>query len=408
MAESLQRNLLSTFLKSRDAWEQVRDKISDSVFEQDPYATKIVQLTDEFYSKDKEATRVSIPIILEQVDIRVAAVKQKETLTYLIKELDASEVSVENVVDLAIELKRKEMGDRLGAALLNGGSKEDQHRLMQEYQDLLEMQTFDESEAEEEYNNVSVSEVVSNVVNPEAMLKLAPKSLNDALGGGALGGHKIVIIARPETGKTAMMCTLMHGFALQEASGIYFGNEDPIMSVMQRTMSCIAGMTKAEIASDPARAQELLAKRNWNKLRFIPLNPGSLWEVEKYVKRYRPRWIIVDQMRNMSMKAGTKTEAYEEIAKGLRNIAKRYNCTVIAVTQAGDSASNKLVLDQGDVDGSNTGIPGACDVILGIGVNAEYEKQGLRMFGLSKNKLGGNHNHFPVKLRADISRYESV
>lgn len=408
MAESLERNLLSTFLKSREAWEKVRDKISNEAFEGSPYTQKLLELMDEFYKKDEGASKIDVAVILKQVELRVAHVKHKDMLAKLIQELANVDVSVDNVVDLALEIKRSEIGNKLGLAILNGQDKAAQAKLMQEYHDLLEATSFDETEDTEEYHNISVTDVVSKVVNPEALLKFAPKVFNDALDGGAMGGHMIIVMARPETGKTAACCTLMYGFALQEQDGIYFGNEDPIMSTMQRTMSCITGMTKAEIAANPQKAQELLAKRSWNRLRFIPINPGSLWEIEKYVKRYKPRWIIVDQMRNMSMKAGTKAEAYEEIAKGLRNIAKRYNVTVIALTQAGDSASNKLVLDQGDIDGSNTGIPGACDVILGIGVTAEYEKQGMRMFGLSKNKLGGIHSHFPVKLRADISRYESI
>lgn len=408
MAESLQRNLISTFLKSRDAWEKVRDKISDSVFEGSPYTLKLVELIDEFYKKDEHASRVNASILLEQVEIRTKNPKHVDTLSTLIKELDAAEVSENNVVDLALELKRSEIGHKLGMAIMNGNDKEAQAALMQEYQDLLEMQTFEEAEEEEEYSNVSVVQVVSQVVNPDALLKFAPKALNEALGGGALPGHHLTFAARPESGKTAKMCTLMHGFALQEQHGIYFGNEDPIMSVMQRTMSAITGMSKAEISANPDKAQELLSKRNWDKLRFIPINPGTLWEIEKYVKRYRPKWFIVDQMRNMSIKAGTKTEGLEQIAVGLRNIGKRYNCVAISITQAGDSASNKLVLEMGDIDSSNTGIPAACDAMVMIGVNAEYEHHGMRMISLPKNKLGGVHSYFPVRLRADISRYESV
>jgi hypothetical protein len=404
----LDRKLIATFLKSRDAWDTIRDKISDSAFEGNPFILKLLELVDEFYKKDDNATRIDLDILLQQIDLRVEHVKHKDAMVQLAKDLANSEVSVDNVLDLALEIKRKEIGDKLGLSILNGDDRDKQAKLMHEYTELLEASTLEEAEDEEEYNNVGVAEVVSRVVNPDALIKFAPKALNEALGGGALPGHHITYAARPESGKTAMMCTLMHGFALQELDGIYCGNEDPIMSVMQRSMSCITGMTKAEISADPVRTQDLLSRRGWNRLRFIPLNPGSLWEIEKYVKRYKPKWFIVDQMRNIAIKAGTKTEGLEQIAIGIRNIGKRYNSVPISITQAGDSASNKLVLEMGDIDSSNTGIPAACDAMVMIGVNAEYERQGMRMLALPKNKLGGNHNHFPVKLRADISRYETI
>jgi hypothetical protein len=91
----------------------------------------------------------------------------------------------------------------------------------------------------------------------------------------------------------------------------------------------------------------------------------------------------------------------------MRNIAKKYDAVAITVTQAGDSAEGKAVLDMGDVDSSNTGIPGACDVLLGIGATEQHKEQGLRILSLSKNKLGGVHDSFPVRFNPAISKYVS-
>lgn len=405
---SLERNLLSTFLKSRDAWDKIRDKISDSAFEQSPYTSKLLGLMDEFYNKDKSATRIDVPVILKQAEMRVANVKHKDTLVQLIKELDESDVSVDNVVDLALEIKRKEIGEKLGLAILNGQDVDAQAKLMSEYEELLAATSFEETEENEDYNNMSVQSIINASLDPEALIKLAPKALNDRLDGGALRGHHITFFARPEAGKTAAMMTMLHGFILQNLNVIYFGNEDPIFQVMQRGMSCVTGMTKQQIVADPARAEALLARRSWSKARFIPLTPGSPWEIEKYVKKYRPDVIIVDQIRNILVKAGTKVEQLEEAAKAIRQIGKKHSCLVVSVTQAGDSASNKLVLEMNDVDFSNTGIPSQADVMIGMGFNQEYDKQGMRMFSLPKNKLSGSHEHFQVRIMTQISRIESL
>jgi hypothetical protein len=73
----------------------------------------------------------------------------------------------------------------------------------------------------------------------------------------------------------------------------------------------------------------------------------------------------------------------------MRNIGKKHGVLVVSITQAGDSATDKCILDQGDVDGSNTGIPSQMDVMIGVGLNEEYERSSMRHLSLSKNKLGG-------------------
>jgi hypothetical protein len=113
-------------------------------------------------------------------------------------------------------------------------------------------------------------------------------------------------------------------------------------------------------------------------------------------------------MRNLAVGAETRVNQLEMAATSLRNIAKRHNCLSVAVTQAGDSASNKLVLEMGDCDYSNTGIPAQADMMVGIGVTREYEEQGLRMFSTPKNKIGGTHGHWQVRINPLISRYEDM
>ena len=68
----------------------------------------------------------------------------------------------------------------------------------------------------------------------------------------------------------------------------------------------------------------------------------------------------------------------------------------MSVTQAGESAQNKLVLSMGDVEWSNTGIPGAADLMIGIGLDDEYLSTDKRMLSIPKNKVNGRHGAFPT------------
>jgi hypothetical protein len=80
----------------------------------------------------------------------------------------------------------------------------------------------------------------------------------------------------------------------------------------------------------------------------------------------------------------------------MRNIAKRRRVVVISVTQAGDSAANKSILDMGDVDFSNTGIPATADLMIGLGASFDDVKAGRMVLSLCKNKIGGRHAVIPV------------
>lgn len=162
-----------------------------------------------------------------------------------------------------------------------------------------------------------------------------------------------VVSVQGNTGKTAATLTLAYGFALQGLETIIFGNEEPVHDTRMRAMCCFTGLTEDEIKAGPQKAQELLDKRGWNLVRFIPLHPGTPKQIERYVDRYKPDVIIVDQIRNLAVGAETRVNQLEMAATAIRNIAKRHNCLGISITQAGDSADNKLVLEMGDVDFSN-------------------------------------------------------
>lgn len=218
-----------------------------------------------------------------------------------------------------------------------------------------------------------------------------------------------VVSVQGNCGKTAFCCTLMAGFAWYNVPGIFFSNEEPTERVAARFQSTVTDMTAEEIKAEPEKATALMARRGYEHVRFIRLQFSTPAEIEKYVKMYGAKWFIVDQLRNMHIpRLEGKTQVLEESAKALREIAARHGAISIGVTQAGDSAEGKARLVQGDVDGSNTGIPGACDLMIGIGMTLDMEQQNTRMISLPKNKLSGRHVHFPLRIKPFVSRMENI
>lgn len=56
----------------------------------------------------------------------------------------------------------------------------------------------------------------------------------------------------------------------------------------------------------------------------------------------------------------------------------------------------------------NTGVPGACDILIGIGATKEQEGTGYRILTLCKNKANGNHESITVRFNPFLSRYTDV
>jgi hypothetical protein len=144
--------------------------------------------------------------------------------------------------------------------------------------------------------------------------------------------------------------------------------------------------------------------RGVDKFHIVEMSPGTFPRIAKLVDKYLPKVVVLDQLRNIDVKSDNRTQALEKAATEARNLAKRAGVLVVSITQAGDSASGRRILTRGDVDGSNVGIPGQCDVMVGIGATEEEEQQGMRTISLPKNKLGGRHDHFTCNFDVQHSK----
>jgi len=172
----------------------------------------------------------------------------------------------------------------------------------------------------------------------------------------------------------------------------------------------MTGMTKKEILTDPERCASLCEERGYNNLGFYHKGQPTIEEVEKLVKdKGDVDCVILDQLRNMrTLKDNSKVDNLELVAQRARDIGINHKVLVVSVTQAGATAENSLVLKMNDVDSSKTGIPGAVDVMIGIGCNNEFENSNKRMLSFPKNKISGKHGHFHVGIQPELSRMISL
>jgi hypothetical protein len=383
------QSLLAASLRDRAVWDAFRATGEAEQAGED--LAPVVEAIREYYDADAAATFVDTGILATALRAKTADPKRLKAFDSTLEALRASDVSVDNAWRVSRELTRRRVGEKLAVGLLQGHARADIDAQIVEYLALTDEQEDDRLDWDGQF------------LRPDSgggdRVPVLPSALNDRLRGGLLPGHHMTVFGRPEVGKSALALTIGVGAANKGHETLYLGNEDPPRDLMLRALQIFANASADDVAGNLDEVLKVARRRGAARLRFHSLAPGSLGEIERLVRKYRPRLVVLDQLRNISTgKTENLTQTLDKAAQGLRAIGKRHGASVVSVTQAGDSARNKAVLDDGDVDSSNTGVSAGCDVLVGIGATADMRGAGKRMLTLCKNKLGGIHEHFPVTL----------
>jgi len=396
----MELKLLASLAKSREAYETVEHFLSSK--DLSPMGAEILKDIIQFYENDEEATSVDLSVVKSRVSRRVRGDHIKDKLEQVIQDIDNSSVSPSNVAQELIAQKKEQIGHDLANAILSHDDKQVPF-LLEDYQNIFAAEDLG-VQTVEEYKGADLASVIREHFSDDARIKVSPRSLNDRLGGGLRRGHHVVVVALPETGKTLLSINIAAGAANKGNLVLYIGNEEPTRDLLVRGVSCLAGMSTDQVSDAPEEAESKARRKGYDNIIFAGLDPGSLWEINALVKKHRPDVLVVDQIRHVKARSENRTTQLEAVAQGIRNIARANNLLAISVTQGADSARNKLVLDMGDVDSSNVGIPGACDVMLMMGSNEDYRRSNARMLTLAKNKVSGLHDAWPISIIPEITR----
>lgn len=393
-----EKHVLSSAIKSRKAYNSIADHVAPEDFSEQGWI--VWEGVAGYYERDGEAARVDVELLGESLARQVAADKHKDMFRNLVRGLGETDSSPANVVQDYLDTKRELVGHRLAQTILAGDKP---NGVLTEYIDLLDRKELDD-EVEEARQGLSVSALVETGFDPDCLIRISPVSLNDRLGGGVKPGHHLILFARPEMGKTMMTIEMMAGFAGQGLTVLYIGNEDPLDDINMRVVNRLANMSKEEVMKDPEGADFRAREFGYDNIILQALAPGTPREIQSLIEKYKPDVLVLDQLRNLNMGQDNYVLKLEEAATQARTWAKRYSCVVVSVTQAGDSASGKAVLDLGDVDYSNTGIPAQADVMIGIGASEAQRNAGEVMISLPKNKVSGCHEWFACTTEPHLSK----
>lgn len=402
----MESQLIALALKSRDDYNIIASYSDPKRWALENQ--KVFSLVEDYYRRDEYAKSVDREVLNELVGSKFSNDKHVRQFRGVLDQAWSLEVSGANIREVVLEAKRQRVAEELAIAIGNGKPHD---KLLDEYNSLRSLTELESEEASgiEVYTVEDMEALLSEEADESTRLPVYPRVLGERLGGGLRGSDKLTLIARPEQGKTAMILTMACGFARRGFPGVIFNNEERIDRLYIRAISNLTSLTRNEILADRSRARQMAEDSGFSNLTFVSMSPGSPRQIlDKLDSLPDSKWFVVDQLRNLLVKSDNKVNQLEEAAKAIRNIGKERGLVTIDVTQAGDSASGKSVLDLGDVDSSNTGIPGACDVLLGIGANEMQAKEGIRILTPIKNKITGDHEPVVAKINPMISKYKSV
>lgn len=400
----MEQKILGAILQDRKAFDYL-----DSVFDPkdlSPEGELIYGFAKGYYEADSLASRCDPDILEGRIRREIQSNKNADAISEGMRSCSKLDISAINIAREAIAVKQATLGNKIASKLAaNKHADSSLKEWMNEYIELSERTDLvSGSTGEEEYVGTRAAELTTNSFSKEGLISLYPMVLNEHIDGGIRAGHHVLVFAPTEMGKSLFAINACYGFLKQGLKVLYIGNEDPAPDLIMRMMTRLTGMTKYEIIANPDNADSLLSRRSWNNFIFCSLAPGNFSKISELCNRYSPRVVILDQLRNLDVGVDQRTQSLEKAATEARNLAKRFAIPVISVTQAADSASGKTSLNRGDVDGSNVGIPGQVDLMIGIGATEEMEERNMRVLSFAKNKLSGRHQPLTVSIDPFTSR----
>ena len=223
-------------------------------------------------------------------------------------------------------------------------------------------------------------------------------------------GNLVILFARPESGKTAFWVNLVggiQGFASQGAKVHALINEEPAVRTQMRVINAHTGMTKDEIVDNMD-----VAKDKWkdikDNVKLMDTVDWTLDDVNDHCEQHNPDILIIDQLDKVNVVGNfSRTdEKLRAVYTGAREIAKRHDCCVIAISQASADAHGKTSISFDMMENSKTGKAAEADLIIGIGKHGSLDSlDTTRVLCISKNKISGYHGEITCNIEPQLSRY---
>jgi hypothetical protein len=403
-----EQKILAALMQSREAWQKIRPHVDKQDFSS--MAMLVYDEVGTYYERDMEAQFVDYECILDRLCNKHASHAEKfETFMR-----NLPEVSTANILDDWCDVKMRALAQQMGALMVKG-DLEKADELLPAYNDL---KTRGLQADEQEFMDKMVvyqdahADDFTSTLEKGARIPIAPAIVNDVIGGGLIVGSHTLVYAPPECGKTAFGVNTAYSIARNGRKVLYLGNEESAEMYLNRFLCRFCMKDLSWVLANKNAATELARTRGWANLVFIYVAGGNIPDVQAKILEHMPQVTIIDQLQNLQLggrgKEPEKTVLLEKLAYRMRMFYSAHKIAGISISQASEAAIGERFLTIKDVYYSNIAVQGSCDLMIGIGMDAQLATQNRRMFCFTKNKLGGEHPEIQVELVHQISQFKGV
>ena len=389
--ENLELNLLASTLKTKN-WEKIKNFITPQMFPKE--WRSIAQAITEAHLRYENIDVLDDKAVLAVHKMMFPAMPDS-------KDEDAKQLigSLCNVPDMDDDLAydyAKTFWERSMAKLIGEKAVQfwvgDDPNAFADIAKLMDRVTNNSMEGHETFTIVkdTFEELMESTSKPPEFLFGVP-TLEEHLPGMNRGDFGI-IFARPEVGKTSFCSHLVAQYLAQGKKVHYWANEELAKKVKLRITTAFFGVDKYTLAENKHDYKETYDSVIGDNLVVIDSVGTDITELGSFTALNKPDVILIDQLDKVKINGdfGRGDERLKELYVSGRELAKRNDCLVWAVSQANYEAHQREIIDFSMMDNSRTGKAGEADVILGIGKGLGVEDN-TRFLTISKNKVNGWH-----------------
>lgn len=404
-----ERSLLSALIYDRAAWDRVEGYLSEEDFSAP--GQRIVEEVRAYYERDPAAERCD----LETLRARIKRSLPKPELIEKFDEIFAGltgAAGTKNAAEELLELRRQNAGHELAQALL-GPARPDPEELtplLERFTALNEAQKLGPDGGALERYQPTIEELFLEIRDDSQRVKLAPSGINKFIAGGPFPGHCVVLFGRVNVGKSLHARNFAAGFVFQGKTVLWIENEDSNQDVLSAMTCRLLRKPESWVKEHPEEAARMAVKKGISRFILTKDPPVTVNGVRAAMDHYKPDVVVVNQMRHFAASGDERKQIsqLDKLAHDLRFLGKRTDTLMVLVTAAKEGetdrtgyAKEKAVLEQSDCYSSRTGIPGAADLMIGVGLTHKLARNQMACLSLCKNKLGGKKNEVPVYVHVE-------
>lgn len=302
---------------------------------------------------------------------------------------------INNIVNISLPVLEGQVSDILPQI----------ENIISEGRDALALQ----KETEEDFISDNLDNLIATEVDAVG-LNWRLGCLNQSLGPLRASGAMLHVFARTDVGKTTFLHSELSHFATQltdDECGLWFNNEGSQNKLRLRWYSAVLGRDLDRILDNRGPAAKYFAACGGHRIKLVRKTTLSVYDVESYIKRYQPKFVVLDVADKIKFIDGYKARTDEKLQllyQRYREIGLKYNCDMITVGQASVEASGKQYLIEDWMNNSKTGKPGELDVAIGIGCTDKDSVK--RYISLPKNKMRCNKpSKYVVRIDKACARF---